>query len=57
MPVTGPDQQPEVSNYLVERIVMSPQHTKAFLRVLAENVARYEERMGEIVAEPEGGTQ
>jgi hypothetical protein len=30
------------------RIIMSPQHTKAFLRVLSENLRKYEEAYGEI---------
>jgi hypothetical protein len=55
-PKGGPDEPPEIANYLVERIVMSPQHTKAFLRVLSENMAQYEERMGEVGTElDEGG--
>jgi Protein of unknown function (DUF3467) len=53
-PIAGPDQEPEIANYLVERIVMSPQHTKAFLNLLTENVARYEERMGEVAVPQEG---
>ncbi len=30
------------------RIIMTPQHTKSFLKALEENIKRYEERYGEI---------
>lgn len=33
---------------LVSRVVMSPQHTKAFLEALKENVAKYEAVHGKI---------
>jgi hypothetical protein len=34
------------------RIVMTPANAKALLRALAENIARYEERHGEITLPP-----
>ncbi len=34
------------------RIIMSPQHTKAFLNVLSENVRKYEAAFGEIRVNP-----
>jgi hypothetical protein len=34
------------------RIAMSPQHAKAFSKVLAEHVTKYEEAFGEIQVEP-----
>lgn len=34
---------------LVARVVMSPQHTKAFLEALKENLAKYEAAYGKIV--------
>jgi hypothetical protein len=43
---TLPD-QPELIR-IVERIVMSPQHTKAFLQALEENMRRYEAQFGAI---------
>lgn len=33
---------------LIQRIVMSPQHAKAFLEVLGQNVAEYEKLYGEV---------
>jgi len=33
------------------RVVMSPQHAKVFSRVLAENIAKYEQAFGEIAVE------
>ncbi len=33
---------------VVSRVITSPQHAKALLRSLAENVARYEETFGPI---------
>jgi hypothetical protein len=30
------------------KVTMSPQHTKVFLRILDENVRKYEEKFGEI---------
>lgn len=32
----------------IERLLMSPQHAKAFLRVLTENLAKWEATYGEI---------
>ena len=41
--------------HLVASLVTSPAHAKSMLRALAEAVARYEERFGEIpAAAPEG---
>jgi hypothetical protein len=34
------------------KVTMSPQHTKVFLRVLAQNVRKYEETFGEIKVPP-----
>lgn len=34
-------------------VVMSPQHAKAFLRLLQENIRKYEEAFGEIKWQPE----
>jgi|SRR4051812_35284190 hypothetical protein len=45
-PAEGEDA--EVLKHVVGRFVMSPQHTKAFLQVLAENIARYEAQWGDI---------
>jgi hypothetical protein len=33
-------------------VIMSPQHAKALLRTLADNVARYEKRVGAIPERP-----
>ncbi len=43
---TTPDEQDLIR--IVSRIVMSPQHTKAFLQALEENVRRYEAQFGPI---------
>ncbi|GAA5334247.1 MULTISPECIES: DUF3467 domain-containing protein [Thermus] len=40
--------QPQGGAMVVSRIITSPQHAKALLRSLAENVARYEETFGPI---------
>ncbi len=40
--------QPHGGALVVSRILTSPQHAKALLRSLAENVARYEEVFGPI---------
>lgn len=37
---------------IVARIMMSPQHTKAFLQALEENVRRYEAQFGPINVPP-----
>ncbi|MFH1865668.1 MAG: DUF3467 domain-containing protein [Candidatus Eisenbacteria bacterium] len=41
------------------RIVMAPQNVKAFVRALQDNIAKYEERHGEIksAGEAQPGTQ
>ncbi len=43
---------------VTSRIVTSPGHLKRILHALGDNLKRYEDRFGEIVAaaEPEGGT-
>jgi Protein of unknown function (DUF3467) len=43
-PIAAPLPGPE----LVARIVMSPQHAKAMLKALGENIAEYEKRYGAI---------
>lgn len=48
----GENEPPEVAHNLVERIVMSPQHAKAFLAVLAQNVEQWEEQFGELPTGP-----
>lgn len=51
-----PGQPPMVNS----RIITSPQHAKALLKSLEDNVRRYEERFGEIVDVPKrvvSGTQ
>ncbi|WP_243027513.1 MULTISPECIES: DUF3467 domain-containing protein [Thermus] len=40
--------QPQGGAIVVSRVITSPQHAKALLRSLAENVARYEETFGPI---------
>ncbi|WP_038058203.1 DUF3467 domain-containing protein [Thermus amyloliquefaciens] len=40
--------QPQGGAMVVSRVITSPQHAKALLRSLAENVARYEETFGPI---------
>lgn len=47
-----------IHKHVVSRIVMSPQHAKATLKVLRENVEKYEAQFGEIPdlpIGPEGG--
>jgi hypothetical protein len=43
---------PATSVNLVQRVVMSPEHAKAFLELLRESVANYEEQFGEIKPAP-----
>lgn len=50
--MTAPE--PTVGNQLVARVVMSPQHTKAMLLVLQQNISGYEERFGAIPEFPLG---
>lgn len=45
---TYPGQPPFVSS----RIITSPQHAKALLKSLEDNLKRYEERFGEIAESP-----
>jgi hypothetical protein len=44
---------PAVSTNLVQRIVMSPQHAKAFLNALQQNVDHYERQFGQIPPAPQ----
>lgn len=37
---------------ILSRVITSPQHAKALLRTLADNVARYEKRLGPIPERP-----
>jgi hypothetical protein len=37
---------------VLSRVVMTPQHAKALLRTLADNVSRFEKRVGEIPERP-----
>ena len=37
---------------VLSRVITSPQHAKALLRTLADNVARYEQRLGAIPERP-----
>jgi hypothetical protein len=37
---------------VLSRVITSPQHAKALLRTLADNVARYEQRLGPIPERP-----
>jgi hypothetical protein len=47
------DQQEGITNVAEKvRVVMSPQHTKAFLNILTENVRKYESAFGEIRITP-----
>jgi hypothetical protein len=47
------DQQEGITNVTEKaRVVMSPQHTKAFLNILTENVRKYESKFGEIRITP-----
>lgn len=52
--------QPQGGAMVVSRLITSPQHAKALLRSLAENIQRYEEAYGlipEPVAEGPGSSQ
>lgn len=46
------NQPPTLSVGAAQRIIMSPQHAKAFLNVLRENVAQWEQQFGEIRLPP-----
>jgi uncharacterized protein DUF3467 len=43
---------PAISANPIQRIVMSPEHAKAFLKLLRDSVANYEEQYGEIKPAP-----
>lgn len=48
----------QIFKHVVSRVVMSPQHTKALLAVLRQNIDKYEEQFGEIpVIEVPGTSQ
>lgn len=46
----------EIYKHLISKVVMSPQHTKAVLKVLQENIVEYEAQFGTIpeITQPEG---
>ena len=44
---------PTLSRSVVQRVVMSPQHAKAFSEILGQNVAAWEQQYGEIQPPPE----
>ena len=46
---TGP---PDVSQALIQRLIMSPQHAKLFLQLLQENITQWEQQFGEIRMSP-----
>lgn len=53
----GEDGNPLVSQEPVERLVMSPQHAKAFAEALAQSVNKWEQQFGQLpsVVPPEEG--
>ena len=57
-PPGTPDDAPQVARHVVERLIMSPQHAKAFSQVLSENIKHFEAEHGEIhvAALGDGGT-
>ena len=63
VPIAGSSsgaEAPKLSNFLVDRLVMSPQHAKAFLQVLTRNVAQWEKNWGLIevsIPEPPSGEE
>jgi hypothetical protein len=40
---------------VVSRVIMSPQHTKAFLNALTDNIRKYENSFGKITEAPRQG--
>ena len=42
-----PGEEVQLTKQVIERIVMSPQHAKAFQKILNENVSAYEKMFGE----------
>jgi len=49
---------PEAKEIMVTRrvrVIMSPQHAKAFSKVLADNIQKYEDAFGELQVEPNAG--
>lgn len=53
----GEIEKVEMDRSLVSRMVMSPQHAKAFLEVLRAQVEKFENKYGEIVVSEEGLTR
>ena len=47
------NQQPSISMGAAQRIIMSPQHAKAFSMILQQNVRQWEEQFGEIQLPPQ----
>jgi hypothetical protein len=48
---------PDVSQTLVQRLIMSPQHAKLFLQLLQQNITQWEQQFGEIEVPPPRGLQ
>ena len=46
-------QPPQASTVGVQRVIMSPQHAKAFSEILRQNVAEWERQFGEIRVPPQ----
>ncbi len=46
-------QPPLISTAATQRVIMSPQHAKAFLEVLGQNVTEWERQFGEIRLVPQ----
>jgi hypothetical protein len=51
-PGEAPTDPPNVSEALVQRLIMSPQHAKLFLQLLQQNITRWEQQFGEIGVSP-----
>jgi|SRR5215211_9457852 len=47
------NQQPSISMGTAQRIIMSPQHAKAFLAILQQNIQQWEQQFGEIQLPPQ----
>jgi hypothetical protein len=48
---------PDVSQALVQRLIMSPQHAKLLLGILEQNITQWEQQFGEIGVSPPRGFQ
>jgi hypothetical protein len=59
VPILGEQEgePPTITRNVVQRTVMSPQHAKAFLEVLGQNVVAWEAQFGEIQTPPENPNQ